>query len=92
MDNEDDGAWLTWHVHEPKIPPALDEEGRCLICVMLVRIATLEAEVAKWKESDRLVAAQHVRLCDRVYEEDGETLKQVALQAELVALKSQSRK
>lgn len=30
------------HTHEPEIPPTYDDEGRCLICVMLVEIRDLK--------------------------------------------------
>ena len=30
------------HSHEPTIPRTLDPEGRCLVCVLLVRIEELE--------------------------------------------------
>lgn len=32
----------TKHEHEPEIPPTYDDEGRCLICVMLVNIRDLK--------------------------------------------------
>ena len=32
----------TQHEHEPGIPPIYDDEGRCLICVMLVQIRDLK--------------------------------------------------
>ena len=32
----------TQHEHEPEIPPTYDDEGRCLICVMLVEIRDLK--------------------------------------------------
>lgn len=32
----------TQHEHEPQIPPTYDDEGRCLICVMLVKIRDLK--------------------------------------------------
>lgn len=47
-----------------------------------VEIELLHAELATAKEKYRLLSAQHARLCDQVYEEDGETLKMVALQAD----------
>jgi len=44
-------AFSPIHPHEPTIPPTFDDEGRCLICVLLVerdewrkRVAELEAE------------------------------------------------
>lgn len=30
------------HSHEPEIPPVLDDEGRCLICGLLVEIEWLQ--------------------------------------------------
>ena len=46
------------HPHEPEIPPALDSEGRCRVCGLMVqrdeaeaRIRDLEAQV---KAADRL--------------------------------------
>ena len=34
-------VYSTVHPHEPGIPPALDEEGRCLVCLLLVGNDTL---------------------------------------------------
>lgn len=33
------------HPHEPQIAPALDAEGRCLVCALLARIEEAEREV-----------------------------------------------
>ena len=44
-----------------------------------------KAALADEQERYRLLAAQHARLCDQVYEADGETLKQDTLQAALPA-------
>lgn len=30
------------HPHEPEIPPALDEEGRCLVCGLAVQLGEAE--------------------------------------------------
>ena len=44
----DDGpTYGTEHPHEPEIPPALDPDGRCLICGMEVRIEDLEAALKR---------------------------------------------
>ena len=45
-------------------------------------LAAITAERDTEREKRRLIEAQHVRLCDEVYEQDGETLRQVALTAE----------
>ena len=53
----DDGpAYGTEHPHEPAIPPALDPEGRCLICGMEVRIEALEAENANLRAAMERIA------------------------------------
>lgn len=31
------------HPHEPDIPPALDAEGRCLVCIIQARAERIEA-------------------------------------------------
>ncbi len=41
-------------------------------------IRSLQAKLAYVNEKYRLLSAQYSRLCDEVYEEDGETLKIVA--------------
>jgi hypothetical protein len=46
-------------------------------------LAAKDAELSEAKKKYLLVCAQHGRLVDQVYEEDGETLKQERLQAEL---------
>ena len=51
------------------------------------RIAAITAERDTEREKRRLIEAQHVRLCDEVYEQDGETLRQDSLQAECERLK-----
>lgn len=43
-------SFSTKHPHEPGIPPAYDEKGRCLVCVLLVNIRTLEAENERLSE------------------------------------------
>ena len=48
----------------------------------------LEQELAEAKKKYLQVCAQHGRLVDQVYEEDGETLKHVAAEAELAACKA----
>jgi hypothetical protein len=48
-------------------------------------LAAKEAELSEVKKKYLLVCAQHGRLVDQVYEEDGETLKQDGLNAELAA-------
>lgn len=35
---ENPNQYSTKHPHEPEIPPALDKEGRCRVCGLLVRI------------------------------------------------------
>jgi hypothetical protein len=30
------------HPHEPQIPPVLDEDGRCLVCLLLVAVDEAE--------------------------------------------------
>jgi hypothetical protein len=35
------------HPHEPAIPPAFDDEGRCLVCDLLVQIKELRANNAR---------------------------------------------
>jgi len=32
------------HPHEPEIPPVYDDEGRCVICGLLVRVERAENE------------------------------------------------
>lgn len=44
------------HTHEPEIPPALDTDGRCLVCIILVRAEKSEAEVRRLRAE--LAAAQ----------------------------------
>ena len=53
---------------------ALDAKSKELERELVALREQLEAE----KEKRRLIEAQHARLCDEVYEEDGETLKIVA--------------
>lgn len=43
-------------------------------------IRSLQAELEVAQEKYRLLSAQHSRLCEQVYEEDGETLKIAAQQ------------
>lgn len=50
---------------------------------MMLLAQKLERELAEGKNKYLQVCAQHGRLVDQVYEEDGETLKQVSLQAKL---------
>lgn len=50
-------------------------------------LAVLKAELTAAKEKYLQVCAQHGRLVDQVYEEDGETLKHVAAEAELASYK-----
>lgn len=45
------------HPHEPEIPPALDAEGRCLVCVLLVKLERAEAERDKALEALTAVKA-----------------------------------
>ncbi len=40
--NENTNQYSTKHSHEPEIPATYDDEGRCLICVLLVQVAQLE--------------------------------------------------
>jgi hypothetical protein len=42
------------HPHEPAIPPALDDEGRCLVCLLIVRAERAEKAL-------RLVVDAHHR-------------------------------
>jgi hypothetical protein len=51
--------------------------------MMLLLAEKLERELAEAKKKYLLVCSQHGRLVDQVYEEDGETLKQDRLNAEL---------
>ena len=44
------------------------------------------------EEKYRLVSAQHARLCDEVYEEDGETLKHVTAEIALVEFRERAAK
>lgn len=56
------------------------------------KIATLETQRDDWKQKYLSLSAQHGRLCDQVYEEDGETLRQTTLEAQLAeARKDQER-
>lgn len=41
----DENGYSTRHPHEPKIPPALDGEGRCLVCVLIVERDRLQADL-----------------------------------------------
>ena len=41
---ENTNEYSTKHPHEPEIPATYDDEGRCLICVLLVQVAQLEEE------------------------------------------------
>ena len=36
IEDEPQDTYSTKHPHEPEIPPALDPEGRCLVCRILV--------------------------------------------------------
>ena len=51
-------------------------------------VKRLNAELCEAKKKYLLVCAQHGRLVDQVYEEDGETLKQDRLNAELAELQN----
>ena len=50
------------HSHEPEIPPAWSEDGRCLICSMRVALDAARAEVARLKAAlaEREDAIRHV--------------------------------
>ena len=48
--NENTNEYSTKHPHEPEIPATYDDEGRCLICVLLVQVAQLEAENTELKQ------------------------------------------
>lgn len=43
-------TYSTKHPHEPEIPPALDEEGRCLVCALIVHAEDLETELREVQE------------------------------------------
>src|ERR1039458_9293609 len=47
------------------------------------RFASATAELEAERDKRRLIEAQHSRLCDQVYEEDGETLKIVTAESRL---------
>ena len=42
--SENTNEYSTKHPHEPEIPATYDDEGRCLICGLLVQVAQLEEE------------------------------------------------
>jgi hypothetical protein len=52
---------------------------------MMLLAQELERELAAVKEKYLQVCAQHVRLVDQVFEEDGETLKHIAAESRAVA-------
>jgi hypothetical protein len=41
----------TLHPHEPAIPPALDDEGRCLVCRLTMELNDAEAERDRYHEA-----------------------------------------
>ena len=47
--SENTNKYSTKHPHEPEIPATYDDEGRCLICGLLVQITLLEDENATLK-------------------------------------------
>ncbi len=53
---------------------------------MMLLAQKLERELAEAKKKYLLVCAQHGRLVDQVYEEDGETLKHISAEARAAAL------
>lgn len=53
-------TYSTEHPHEPEIPPALDAEGRCLICCMTVEISELKRELAASEARLRAAVALEV--------------------------------
>lgn len=51
------------HPHEPEIPPALDDEGRCLVCGLLVQLDEAERVlrvISGWN-TDRVSAADAIQ-------------------------------
>jgi hypothetical protein len=68
------------HPHEPQIPPTLDDEGRCLICVLTYELAETKRLLAEarddvaellerippecWHSDDRIEC--HVALLSRI--------------------------
>jgi hypothetical protein len=42
-------AYSTRHTHEPQIPPAYDEEGRCLVCSLMVEARRLEGLLGSYR-------------------------------------------
>lgn len=43
-DESGDTMYDPRHEHEPEIPPAFDDEGRCLVCCLLVERDNLNRE------------------------------------------------
>jgi hypothetical protein len=62
------------HPHEPAIPPALDSEGRCLVCRLLVERDELKRQLASGPRAPSEAANTHVadalRLLDTFVEKD----------------------
>lgn len=57
------------HPHEPAIPPALDADGRCLVCRLIVELDDAErrsqvaqAHAAEWRERKEAVEAELARV------------------------------
>lgn len=56
-------AWCeARHPHEPGIPPALDDEGRCLVCVIIVErnAALREAETQRQRADGLALLVQEL--------------------------------
>jgi hypothetical protein len=55
---EHSNSYSPRHPHEPEIPPALDAEGRCLICGLFVERDRLQQAVDRAHAA--MVGSQHV--------------------------------
>jgi len=55
----------TRHPHEPEIPPAYDNEGRCLICGLQLELAQAQADVEALRQLKDAAAELHEVACLR---------------------------
>lgn len=62
----------TRHPHEPGIPPAIDNDGRCLVCVMLVELTTLCEQLAVVDEKRRAWLSVWANARERITKLEGE--------------------
>lgn len=77
----DMNTYSTKHPHEPEIPPAIDGEGRCLVCKLLVESAAQAARIREL-EGQLAITIKNEQNCWARREEAGQRVAEAEQRAE----------